>query len=352
MFHTPPGMFTAGRLFLLFLSGVSCLAGQCQTAKSSQRSAASHSAPQSLTATSLSIAGLKSPTVIENFYLGDFEKIDFGRDDLQFSSMLGQYISSYWHHCGAYLPPNKVHMTHQHCLREQHMENRYGTQVGPSTCLESETIDDGWADPALYNASTALTAQTAKSVLTSMFKVRDSNNTISGMTAGVVATMTPSMTLADDVATVVAKNACLSPALKRFQENILLFALGKQPVRINGSTLSSPAIDKPSAGASYKDSNYRKFLNDLITEESKTWMMNHYVGGSLSDVSVSRDSSGRPARITAGFTSQSYSGQSHNSVTLQLSDGVPECLYFADLPSTCKTPNRKLVAAYASGSYQ
>ena len=32
-------------------------------------------------------------------------------------------------------------------------------------------------------------------------------------------------------------------------------------------------------------------------------------------------------------------------MTVDFTDGLPECMYFFDLPTTCKTPNRRIVAA-------
>jgi hypothetical protein len=74
------------------------------------------------------------------------------------------------------------------------------------------------------------------------------------------------------------------------------------------------------------------------------------VSGSTSNVAVSsRDASGRPSKIIGKYL---FNGRSQGSVSVDFSDGLPECMYFFDLPSTCKTPNRRIVAAFASGAYQ
>jgi hypothetical protein len=149
-------------------------------------------------------------------------------------------------------------------------------------------------------------------------------------------------------------NGCASAGLKRFQENMRLFALGKQPVRLDGTAVQSVATEAPRPGTAFKDSDYGRLLEDLVAEQAKTWAMNRYLRGSIAGVVVSsRDGVGRPAAIEARYAFSDFGGRrSQGSVTLKFSDGLPECLLFSDLPFDCRTPNRKLVAAYESGGYQ
>ena len=157
-------------------------------------------------------------------------------------------------------------------------------------------------------------------------------------------------TMASDMSALVRVNACNSPGLKRFQENLMLFALAKQPIRLSGGGSTAPAGNRPSTDSLSKNQNLPKLLADLVLEQSRTWVMNRFVSGSVSNVVVSsRDSDGRPSKVTGSYL---YNGQSRGSVTISFSDGLPECMYFFDFPTTCRTPNRRVVEAYANGAYR
>jgi len=154
--------------------------------------------------------------------------------------------------------------------------------------------------------------------------------------------------MASDMESVFRLNSCTSPGVKRLQENIVLFSMGKQPIVLPGTAPSVAPKAQISSGP-FKDQNYTKLLEDLIQDQSQSWLMNRFVSGSTSNVIVSsRDSAGRPAKIIGKYL---FNGRSQGSVTLSFSDGIPECMYFFDLPSTCKSPNRRMVAAYSNGGY-
>jgi hypothetical protein len=153
--------------------------------------------------------------------------------------------------------------------------------------------------------------------------------------------------MTDDMNALLRLNSCVSPGVKRFQENLLLFSLGKPAIPLSGV---APSAKSQAAGAPFKDQNYTRLLEDLIAEQSRTWLLNRYVPGSTSGVVVSsRDAAGRPSQIVGKYV---FNGRNPGSVKVSFSDGVPECMYFFDFPSTCKTPNRRIVAAYSNGEYQ
>jgi hypothetical protein len=77
--------------------------------------------------------------------------------------------------------------------------------------------------------------------------------------------------------------------------------------------------------------------------------MNRYVSGSVSNVVVAaRGADGRPAKVTGSYL---FNRQNRGSVSISFADGLPECMYFFDFPTTCRTPNRRVVEAYANGAY-
>ncbi len=201
-----------------------------------------------------------------------------------------------------------------------------------------------YADPVLYDAKGEVDRVAALSVVKDTLKLMTQKNPLEGA----LNTLKDTQVQADDMNRLLGQNACTSPGVKRFQENLRLFALGKQPIPLSGA--SETTRTQPPAGAPGKDQNYTRFLEDLVQDQSKGWFMNRYVTGSTANVGVtSRDAAGRPTKIVGHYL---FNGRSQGSVTLDFDDGLPSCMYFFDLPTTCKTPNRRIVAAYSSGSYQ
>ncbi len=298
-----------------------------------------------LTRSSFSTNGLHNEQVLTDFYTGNFVDIPFDRENLPFLTLFQAYLESYATRCAAYLPPNKVEMTRQECARESYQVNQYGARVGTSTCVEYRTVGTGlYADPVLYNAKGEVDRVAALSVVKDTLKLMTQKNPLEGA----LNTLKDTQVQADDMNRLLGQNACTSPGVKRFQENLRLFALGKQPIPLSGASETTRA--QPPAGAPGKDQNYTRFLEDLVQDQSKGWFMNRYVSGSTSNVAVtSRDAAGRPTKIVGHYL---FNGRSQGSVTLDFDDGLPSCMYFFDLPTTCKTPNRRIVTAYSSGSYQ
>lgn len=304
-----------------------------------------------LTAGSFSASGLSNETTLTSLFLGDFARIGFDRDDLKFVDMFGLYLKAFAQRCSAHLPANKVEMTRQECTTERVTRNGFGVEIS-RVCVNYITVGTGlYADPELYAAKKKL------DVIVAMDTFRHVGRMMTQMTqqnslAGVTSMVGDALAVANDMDSLVQMNDCGSPGLKRFEQNLLLFALNKQPVPLGGQAAPSP-ITMPIPGIPFRDQNYTKLVDDLVSEHSKTWVMNRYVSGSVTGVSVSsRDQSGRPLKMGAGYTYQGFNGRSHGTVTLTFTDGLPECLYFFDFPASCRTPNRKVVAAYASGAYQ
>jgi hypothetical protein len=299
-----------------------------------------------LTPASFSARGLHHEKDLTNLFQGEFVNIPFDRENIAFDIFFQQYLESYARHCSAYLPANKVEMTQQVCAQEQYQVDRYGNRVGGSTCIAYRTVGTGlFADPALYDVKNRLDAQTAPDVLKEGLKMMTQKNPLQAAlnTAGEARDIT------QDMDGLFQLNPCPSAGVKRFQENLTLFALGKPGLRLPGAAVA-PSIAQPTPGAAFKDQNYTRLLEDLISDQSRSWLMNRYVSGSTTNVTVSsRDAAGRPAKVVGQYL---FNGRSRGSVTVEFSDGLPECMYFFDLPSSCRTPNRRIVAAYSSGSYQ
>jgi hypothetical protein len=300
---------------------------------------------------SFSAKGLNYEKEVTGLYLGDFAHARLERDSLEFDTLFGSYLNAFARRCSAHLPANKVEMTRAECAREQYSVNRYGTPVGTPTCIEYRQVGTGlYADPDLYAAQKQVDLDASRNL------VRDTVRGMSGKDplGTALHTLDAAGSVGSDMDSLLAMNTCTSPGLKRFQENMMRFALGQPPLRLpGGETLASIAPPKASPGAPFKDSNYTKLLEDLVLEHSQVWMVNRFVRGSTSGVTVSsRDQLGRPSKIVGQYMFEGFSGRSKGSVTVQFSDGLPQCMYFHDFPTTCRTPSRRIVTAYENGSYK
>jgi hypothetical protein len=300
---------------------------------------------------SFSAKGLNYEKEVTGLYLGDFAHTPLKRDSLEFDTLFGSYLTAFARRCSQYLPANKVEMTRSECAREQYSVDRYGNRVGGSSCVEYRQVGTGlYADPDLYAARLQVDAEAARNMVHDTFQSLSTKDPL-----GVAMhTMDAAGSVGNDMDSLLGMNTCASPGLKRFQDNMLRFALGQQPLRLaGGETLASIAPPKPPPGAAFKDSNYTKLLDDLIAEHSQVWMVNRYVRGSASGVRVSsRDGSGRPSKIVGQYMYDGLSGRSKGSVTVQFTDGLPQCMYFSDFPTTCRTPSRRIITAYENGRYQ
>ena len=236
------------------------------------RPAAAKPANGPLTRSSFSANGLHNEKTLTDLYTGNFVGIPFDRENLPFLTLFQSYLESYAQHCAAYLPPNKVEMTRQVCARESYQVNQYGARVGASTCVEYRTEGTGlYADPVLYDAKGEVDRVAALSVVKDTLKLMTQKNPLEGA----LNTLKDTQVTADDMNRLFGLNSCPSPGVKRFQENLRLFALGKQPIPLAGA--SEIARNQPTPGGPAKDQNYTRFLEDLVQDQSKGWFMNRYV---------------------------------------------------------------------------
>lgn len=293
----------------------------------------------------LQTANLQNEQLIKNIFLGKFLDIPFDRDKLKFSILLDVYVTAYAKYCGANLPTNKIELTRQECATEEITKNVYGLEIARK-CISWVTVGTGiYASPKMYQAKNEIDNLQTGDVFRNLFKILSQENPV-GATSNIVQ---DGLVMKQDIAALFTKNDCNSQGLKRFEENLRLFALNKQPVVLVGNPTGNSNLDILS-----KNQNFEKLIDDLIYEQSTKWAMNRYNKQSITSVSVtSRDNYNRPVEIKANYRYQSgFGGETTGSVRLTFTDGLPECLYFFDFPTTCRTPDRKIVAKYADGSYQ
>ncbi len=304
-----------------------------------------------LTATSLSVEGLNDPDVVQSLYAGAFERIDFNRDDLRFQALYNNYLEAYSGNCGRFLPSNRVELTTQECKTERVMRNGYGIETSRS-CVDWVSVPTGtFVSPAMREGHQTLAQLGVVDGIRLATRM---------MTQSVGDTLSSAAGLAQvglraraDMNRLTEANACTSPALKRFEENLRLFALNQAPLRLAGAR-ATVSINAVIPGLPFRDQNYERLMGDLIVDQARTWAINRLDG--IRQVSVdSRDDFGRPRRISATYnyyTTFNQRARYEGSVYATFKDGLPECLYFFDAPGLCRAPARKIVTAYDSGSYE
>ena len=293
-----------------------------------------------LTRSSFSAKGLDHEDDLTDFFVGNFAAVPFDRGSMSFSVLFEQYMEAYARRCDAYLPANKVEMTRQVCADPPRLPSDPPPLPGTPSCSRWRTVSLGYADPVLYAAKAKLdkeqTANLVKDALGSK---------------NLMGSAKDAFQLTRDLDALVRLNACDGAGLRRFQENVVLFSEGKQPMLLPGAPPPVTPIAQPAGVLARSD--YNRLLADLVADQAKTWVFNRLVPGSTSHVIVAHDPTGRPAKILAKylFNSPGRSARTQGSVTVSFSDEKPECIYFSDAPNACQTPSRRIVSKYSSGGY-
>ena len=300
-----------------------------------------------LTRASLSTGGIANEQLLANIYSGNFADVGMERSDVRFISLYDSYMKAYGRRCDAYLPAKKVEIMETVCARQSTKIDRYGNRTWDGTCAEYRTQGTGiYADPVLYAAKERSDNDVGPDAIRKVFQTMAGPNPL----GTALSTLGATNSITSDMSTLVRVNACDSPALKRFQENLMLFALGKQPIRLPGTAAAVPASPRSAPEILSKEQNFTRLVEELVLDQSRSWVMNRFVSGSVSNVVVaSRDAQGRAAKVTASYL---FNGRSQGSVSITFTSGLPECIYFFDFPTMCRAPNRRIVEAYGNGAYR
>lgn len=129
-----------------------------------------------------------------------------------------------------------------------------------------------------------------------------------------------------DMAQIFSLNSCNSSGIRRFEENMKLFALNKPSIRMKG--VSKYTAMKRSGGPTGQQ-NFSKLIDDLVADQAKTWMLNRYIQGSISGVNFLReDSQGRPTALKANYQFSGFSGNSKGWVKITFDNGLPNGFLF------------------------
>jgi hypothetical protein len=301
-----------------------------------------------LSATDLKAGAGPNGEMLQNLYMGQFDKIAQDRASGEFQAVVSGYIEGFSQSCRNYIR-DPVELTREVCDSEWVTRNGYGTEISRS-CASYHTEGTGvYAERSLYAASNSSVVQQATSGFRQLANAMSGGNILGGI-ANMAMTLGQ---LSSDAKNLVVANGCTSPALARFEGNLERFALGKEGVRLDGTVAIGVAMLPAAPGETYRDSDYARVLEDMVGAQSKTWSLNQYIAGSIRGAEVrTRDASGRPAEVTAGYTYKGFSNMQQGTVRLTFDGGRPTCLYFSDFPSVCRTPDHRLIADYTNGKYR
>jgi hypothetical protein len=200
-----------------------------------------------LTSASFSASGLHNEALLTNLYIGNFKGIDFDRTNVLFEGLFNDYLRAYGRHCDAYLPKNKVEIKETYCQQQEYEYDGYGNRGAAKGCLSYGTRGTGiYADPTLYAAKDSLDSVAGPEMIHQAFNTMAGKNG-DGMSVlfGAFKALGASQTITSDMDALVGMNACPSPGLKRFQENLMLFALGKPPIVLPGVAPPMPSRPQP-----------------------------------------------------------------------------------------------------------
>jgi hypothetical protein len=290
--------------------------------------------------------GLYYAEFYDYIFRGHFENIKIKREDMDFLMIFGQYLRTYGAKCSSHLGVNKVKIMEQECAKEQVTTNGYGIETS-RVCIKWRWVWSGlYAQPDLYYAKIEVeNIQRADGLRTVMAMITDPN-----AMGNSVDRVHKIKGLKNDMAQFFNLNQCNSAGIKRFEENLKRFALNKPSIRMQG--ISKYAAMKKSGGPTGLQ-NFTKLIDDLVTNQAKTWSFNQYTPESISNVRVqSKDTKGRPTVIKANYNYKGFGNGNDGLVTITFKKGLPDCIYFADFPTNCKTPNSSIVASYAQGNYK
>ena len=304
-------------------------------AESPEHSVPRHDVPD------FSAEGLNYETELTDIFMGNMEDVPFKRKDLFFGSLFNAYVTEYAKYCANSLPPDKIELTRQDCNKQQEIKNGFGITISRQ-CVGWVTVGTGYyAAPDMYAAMGVLEEFLFSNVLSIV-----GQEDIMGFTAKMTGEM---KAVHMDMAALIRINGCDSPGLKRFQENLRLFALGQEPIRIE--TLIAKRKENKTEVARNQD--VKPLLEDLVYENSRQWNFNRYQRGSVDNVQIVHyDNMGRPGKLKADYLFSGFSGKKKGSVILTFdSNGLPDCLYFFDFPTVCRPASRKIANAYAKNTY-
>lgn len=307
--------------------------------------------PVALSASDLVVTA-SNGAVVRSIFQGNFEDIVPAPGSTEISALSSGYMQQFWKQCAKHIA-DPVELTRQECASETVTRNGYGMEIS-RTCSSYRTVGTGvYAERSLNRAISSRgvdqVGASMRTVMDMMMGGGKGGNPLAAA-ANMVKVVQAYSEAGGDA---VASNACDGAPLERFRVNLENFLAGKPGVQLDGSRSMGVAMLPAAPGEAYRDSNYERLLEDLVSDASRGWAFNRYVAKSIRGAQVTeRDSAGRPAKVSAGYRFQGMRGMESGSVSLDFIEGRPRCLYFSDVPSACRSLNTRMVADYVNGKYR
>ncbi|ASV29618.1 coiled-coil domain-containing protein [Maribacter cobaltidurans] len=289
--------------------------------------------------------GLNNAAFFDYIYRGHFENIELDVFSSHFLMILSGYLNTFGSLCPDELPENKVEIMTDVCSRESVTTDGYGVEVS-RYCTAWKTIGTGiFADPKLYAAKMRLVAQQNQDA----FRIAVDMYTNPDAMGNSIDQVHKAKALLSDWSNFFRFNACDSKSVKQFETNLLAFANQQKPERLKGMSVYEKI---KILGGPAGDQNHAKLLNDIVSNQSKTWALNKYTGNSISNVRELKSADQtQMVTLKADYNFSGLLGKQTGGVTVKFKDGLPDCIYFSDYPNNCKKPNSALVAKYGLGEY-
>lgn len=292
----------------------------------------------------LNTEGLYYAEFFDYIFRGHFENIEMTREDLQTSMIFEQYLRAFGSKCPDELPNDKVEIMEDVCAMEEVTTNGYGIETS-RVCIQWKSVGTGlYARPELYSAKLAVESLQSSEALRTVFGMMTDPNAMGNS----VDLIHKAKGLKNDLVLIFSLNTCNSQAVRRFEKNLRLFALGEPSIRMKEP--SKYAKMKKSGGPS-GEQNFDMLIDDLLADQSRTWAFNRYISRSIANVKKYMNGNKMPRELVANYMYKGFSGNNSGSVRITFNNGLPKCIYFSDFPNNCKSPNSSILAAYANGDY-
>ncbi len=293
---------------------------------------------------SLNTDGLVNQDLIINLFKGNFEDIPFYSDDQYFLIIISSYMYAQSKKCYSSLPSDKVEIYDIECVETTQEEDYWSGLVINEYCSEYDWRPQGsYTSPRLFEAFKTIREINFNERGRIVWgKIKQMNTSgfdgINNMALDV-------KSIESDINELFDLNSCTNKALKRFEENLIRFALNQPPIQLDGS-VKTYNIDYS------KNHDFKSLINDLIYENSRDWTLNRYINNSVGNVRIlSRDNQNRPLKIRAEYNFEGLLGRQQYWVNLTFNEGIPACLFFQDYPNTCRTADRAVVKDFINGKY-
>ncbi|WP_163379656.1 hypothetical protein [Cyclobacterium sp. SYSU L10401] len=288
--------------------------------------------------------GLQHAALFLNIFKGNFVDIPFNRDDMNFGTLISEYMYHYARTCSSNLPDNRVQIYEDQCKTESVTTNGFGVEVS-RYCVDWVKVPTGlYADPNVYQAHSVVQSILDRDTFKHLGKMLTQFANGEGMQA-MTSMVGDALSMKADLAELFRLNGCGNKAMKRFEENLIRFANNQAPLNLSGD-MAAREVDYS------RPQNFKILIEDLILENSKSWAVNKFIRNSVENVSITaRDSQNRPSNMSASYQFEGFFGRQQYTVKISFRDGVPDCLYFQDYPNTCRTADRRIVAAFRKGKY-